>query len=108
MAAFLIWESELLKPTELRVTEKKSTRSLNGLLGVLVYEATSMSRFQDLHILPGRTEHHPIVTNLMSILSLEEDASCALATPSLGCSITLLGQLLLNSVLCVRNHTSVP
>lgn len=49
-----------------------------------------------------------MVTNLMTILSLEEDVPWAVAEPSVGCFITMLGQQLLDGAICIRNHTFHP
>lgn len=58
-----------------------------------------------MYVTYGRTQHHAMVTNLMTVLSLEEDVPCAVAAPSKGCFITMLGQQLLDGAICVRNHT---
>lgn len=107
VAAFSLWESGLLIYTELIAAEKKKHKWVTGsvsIRGHFIHVRNPRLKYFTY----WRTQHHTMVTNLMSILSLEEHASCVLATLSLGYSITLLGQLLLNSALCVRNHTSLP
>lgn len=61
-----------------------------------------------MYVTYWRTQHHAMVTNLMTLLSLEEDVPCAVAVPSIGCFITMLGQQLLDGALCVKNHTFHP